>query len=361
MNFIKKAVFFLLLIGFQTPCVVEARIVVHYKVTFDLADLPDDFNISALISVIADLNASFAGTDIDIEGVRVTTVEPFYARLYSTQEKYSVEGRVESSREILDISYDLAMSPEKIKQVLDGTVIKNDGQERRREIADARREALAGMFDNTAFPGEEQKEGILTDKIAKASIGAVKRVGAVVAGDKASKNKDAVIEKEDATFFEIFSRGSSSLAEDMPEMNVNGSLGDYKFSIEGIDADTDGIRDDVKEYIQFNYSGNEQTQLALYQMAKIFQDILIYAEDPIVSIDLAERLGHAQACLVTIRPSDYQAVSDTLIEIIINTDERGEAYLKHYNHVEGVEFPQTPQHIWPSYCEFNANLASTTP
>lgn len=337
---------------FLLPSAVSAEIRVEsfYGIQYDLTELPADFETSALIRAIAKLNEFLADNHIVINGVRVTALPPFDARIYRTKEKYLSGGRHESEKYILEISHELAYSPEKIRASLEGNVIKTQGQANRKKVEQARRDMLTQTFDDVKIPGQVNPEEGRMDKVGKAGMNLVKKVGHTVVGKERLNDINEGVQENENAFSEFFSseRPGAILSKK------------FDFSVSGIDINEDGIRDDVYYYIRSEYRRDVPTQEALKQIARIFQSILLKADDKAVSIDLARELGYAMECLASVRPADSQVVGEALIDVVLDTEVRGQAYLKHFSHIEGIQFPPSPQEEWPSRCADKSHIASVT-
>ncbi|NLF83508.1 MAG: hypothetical protein GX568_05960, partial [Candidatus Gastranaerophilales bacterium] len=70
-----------------------------------------------------------------------------------------------------------------------------------------------------------------------------------------------------------------------------------KLTLLGIDSDGDGVRDDIQQYIYFEYKDDEATKLALIELAKRYQTTLIQAEDPVAAYNNATKTIRLFECL----------------------------------------------------------------
>ena len=126
-----------------------------------------------------------------------------------------------------------------------------------------------------------------------------------------------------------------------------------KATLQGIDSDGDGVRDDIQRYIASTYPNSEKTRATLTQNTKAFQDTLEGASDKNKSIANAIALGHAIECLDFVRPTDARTLGSLLRAEILNTEERSRAYIKFNDQLGGQDFPGTPINQWKSSCDFN--------
>jgi len=147
------------------------------------------------------------------------------------------------------------------------------------------------------------------------------------------------------------SSGSSSDEESLndqetpeePETNTSnlppdpGPEGDA--TLEGIDSDDDGVRDDVQIAIYERYSDDETKRDALEQNAKALQEaiVAVAAEDSGAINQAAESVIDAVDCL-------HLRVSDPVSEIgfieheVVDTSERSKAYIKFNDSLNGRFF-----------------------
>lgn len=130
-----------------------------------------------------------------------------------------------------------------------------------------------------------------------------------------------------------------------------------KQTLEGIDSDRDGVRDDVQRYIVLNYLDSAKTRAALMQYAKAVQATLPEADDKQASLDNEKEVSGAMYCLFYIVGNAYESgpVSEMLHKEIVNTQERKSAYDHYDDQLSGGVFyaPQIDQRA--SFCIFNPN------
>src|SRR3989344_936537 len=62
-----------------------------------------------------------------------------------------------------------------------------------------------------------------------------------------------------------------------------------KQTLEGVDSDGDGIRDDVQRYIVLTFPSSEKTRAALTQITQDVQDAIMNADDEDESIEIGQR------------------------------------------------------------------------
>lgn len=103
-------------------------------------------------------------------------------------------------------------------------------------------------------------------------------------------------------------------------------------SIAGVDADANGVRDDVDRYIDTTYAGqvNGDLNKAVRQYAKAVQVSLVDADSHTLSLTHATERFRAQ---------------------LLNTPSRSEAYLKADDQVKTANVPLLPADQWVTACQ----------
>ena len=127
---------------------------------------------------------------------------------------------------------------------------------------------------------------------------------------------------------------------------------DTTATVAGVDADNDGVRDDIETYIDQTYSGGTDgpTRDALRQYAKAAQAAMLEAGDQARSVTHAQERFRAIECLMARRPSDFPTVFSDLRARILNTDGRSKAYLQADGQVTATQIALLPADQWLSAC-----------
>lgn len=127
---------------------------------------------------------------------------------------------------------------------------------------------------------------------------------------------------------------------------------DTTATVAGVDADNDGVRDDIETYIDQTYSGGTDgpTRNALRQYAKAAQAAMLEAGDQARSVIHAEERFRAIECLMARRPSDFPKVFSDLRARILNTDLRSKAYLQADGQVTATQIALLSADQWLSVC-----------
>jgi hypothetical protein len=123
-------------------------------------------------------------------------------------------------------------------------------------------------------------------------------------------------------------------------------------TVAGIDANGDGVRDDIEAYIDTTYPvpAQRDTNRALRQVARAAQATMVDASDPVRSVSHAAERFRALECLMARRSSDFHLVFVELRARVLNTTTRSAAYLQADNHVTAGNVPLLPADQWVSAC-----------
>ncbi|MBL8038410.1 MAG: hypothetical protein JNN16_12990 [Nitrospira sp.] len=124
-------------------------------------------------------------------------------------------------------------------------------------------------------------------------------------------------------------------------------------TVAGVDADTNGVRDDVDRYIDTTYADQASADLkkAVRQYARAVQSSLIDAGSPTLSLTHATERFRALECLMARRPRDFHTVFVDVRAQLLNTSSRSEAYLKADDQVKTASIPVLPADQWVTACQ----------
>jgi hypothetical protein len=127
-----------------------------------------------------------------------------------------------------------------------------------------------------------------------------------------------------------------------------------KQTLEGVDSDRDGVRDDVQRYIALSYPTDPALRAALRQLAKENQGFITQAEsDRSVIYSINERRFAAQDCLYYVNGGDIYAASRArlaLRAVQLDTPERSRAFLKSDAKLSGLIFKGSDPAGWSASC-----------
>lgn len=141
-----------------------------------------------------------------------------------------------------------------------------------------------------------------------------------------------------------------------PSLNLPpdpGSAGDE--TLEGVDVNANGIRDDIERWIGLNYRDSEKTRQALTQAYYPLQNFMIHAEagDRDAVYNDMTALQRANECLKYVVPDDAYLIGNELHAQVVNTTKRVYAYLESSRMLGGGSFPRVPRSRWKKSCTFN--------
>jgi hypothetical protein len=141
-----------------------------------------------------------------------------------------------------------------------------------------------------------------------------------------------------------------------PTLNLPPDPGpDGDETIEGVDVNENGIRDDIERWIGLNYRSSEKTRMALTQAYYPLQNFMLHARDNdrdavYNDMDAMQRAGE---CLDYIRPDDAYKLMEELKARVVNTSARSYAYLDSSRILGGGSFPSAPYSKWKQSCTFD--------
>jgi len=115
-----------------------------------------------------------------------------------------------------------------------------------------------------------------------------------------------------------------------------------KETLEGIDSDGDGIRDDIQRYIEITYSDQPTARAGLRQMAQNHQAALLAANDRTASREIADEVSHSYECLEALGFGRF--LGARLRAEVLNTTTRSRAYISYNQNLGGMvtEIPIIP-------------------
>jgi len=123
-------------------------------------------------------------------------------------------------------------------------------------------------------------------------------------------------------------------------------------TVAGIDANGDGVRDDVEAYIDTTYPATTQggTNRALRQFARAAQMTVIDASEPAPSVTHATERFRALECLMARRPGDFHLIFVELRARLLDTKARSLAYLQADEQVRTGNLALLPADQWMGAC-----------
>ena len=129
-----------------------------------------------------------------------------------------------------------------------------------------------------------------------------------------------------------------------------------KATLEGIDSDQDGIRDDIQRYIALTYPDSRKTREALRQFTLAFQKSTLESPDEESPLYNVESMHRASECLWHIHSENSIKIKNALKSEFLNTMERSRAYLAYNSKLGGHTFGGKDFDEYKSSCTFNPDL-----
>lgn len=129
-------------------------------------------------------------------------------------------------------------------------------------------------------------------------------------------------------------------------------------TLAGIDANGNGIRDDVERWIYQTFPDSETLRQALIQEYYPLQNMIINgdAQDRDAVYDDMNELGRALACLLYIHSDKPHLISGELKATILNTADRVEGYLQASRLLGGGTFSSRDKSDWMNNCNFDPGV-----
>ena len=117
-------------------------------------------------------------------------------------------------------------------------------------------------------------------------------------------------------------------------------------TVEGIDSDADGVRDDVQRFIALEYQESETTRAALTQVAIALQDQLLAAGSTTASLTAAAETMRAVECVLSVQTGgtvqERQRAVQRLQARVLNSALRFDAYREFDSQVAGQVISAVP-------------------
>ncbi len=128
-----------------------------------------------------------------------------------------------------------------------------------------------------------------------------------------------------------------------------------KKTLLGIDADGDGVCDDIQRYIYFTYSEDRKLRLGLTHYAMEFHGVLKDANDREACYEHANKMARHGECLWYLKGRDSFDIIDQLLAEILNTRERSIAYITYSDNLGGRVISGAPLKEWKGSCSFDVD------
>lgn len=126
-----------------------------------------------------------------------------------------------------------------------------------------------------------------------------------------------------------------------------------KATLEGIDSDGDGIRDDIQRYIALTYPNSQKTRAALRQYTVALNKAVLESPDEKSALNNTEFMHRGQECVWYIHDEQSIRITDLLVAEYLNTLERSRAYLDYNDKLGGHVFGGKDFDEYKGSCTFD--------
>jgi len=135
-----------------------------------------------------------------------------------------------------------------------------------------------------------------------------------------------------------------------------GAAGDA--TLEGVDVNGNGIRDDIERWIYLTYPDSEKLRRALIQEYYPLQNMIIHGQQQNrdAVYDDMTALMRASECLHYINPNKSYDIAEELHSRVVNTSERVYGYFDSSRLLGGGTFPGLPMSKWKYSCNFDPDM-----
>ena len=126
-------------------------------------------------------------------------------------------------------------------------------------------------------------------------------------------------------------------------------------TLQGIDSDHNGVRDDVEKYIAGTYSQSQKTRMALMDFSKGMK-LAVETKTEADAKSARETLSRAQDCLWYIHQSDSIPMWQGLRAVFLNTQIRSTAYANYGKLINVQVIESTPFNERKARCNFDPDV-----
>lgn len=113
--------------------------------------------------------------------------------------------------------------------------------------------------------------------------------------------------------------------------------------LRGVDADGNGLRDDIDEYIHLHYKSKATINAAKLLVMSIQNALTVDKEDSVAVKNVAKQFSHASNCVFLAFPDGKSengaSIALTLQNLVVNTTQRRHEYTNYSNALIGYVTP----------------------
>jgi hypothetical protein len=99
-------------------------------------------------------------------------------------------------------------------------------------------------------------------------------------------------------------------------------------TLQGIDSDNDGLRDDVQIHVHDSAYSDAATRAASIRLAKAFQLMVTSGADSSRARTATASMNRAIDCLYSVDPDDFGDYVEDIEAAVVNTGDRARAYVR---------------------------------
>ena len=126
-----------------------------------------------------------------------------------------------------------------------------------------------------------------------------------------------------------------------------------KQTLEGIDSDKNGLRDDVQRYIAMLHPESQKARMALQQTAILYQNALLSTDtDNETAVKIARQHLNSFDCMRYVLSAQASENRSFLSKAVLNTVARRSSFYKFNDLLGGQMFGLTPDSLLKSTCSF---------
>jgi hypothetical protein len=126
-------------------------------------------------------------------------------------------------------------------------------------------------------------------------------------------------------------------------------------TLEGVDVNGNGIRDDIERWIYLTYPNSEKLRRALIQEYYPLQNMIIHGhqQNRDAVYDDMYAMQRSGECLFYVHPDKPYEISEELEALVVNTSQRFYGYMEASRMLGGGTFRGRPMEDWKSSCTFD--------
>ena len=126
-----------------------------------------------------------------------------------------------------------------------------------------------------------------------------------------------------------------------------------KQTLQGVDSDNDGVRDDVQRWIALTFLSSQKTQLALRDATMATQNLLLAVDSTSAQTATEQELAAARCLGFLHGASNAYTIASRLDDQVLNTELRKDAYRSSQRKIDVGTLSSARQSELRNFCSFN--------